>query len=148
MLRIAVFVAVIAGAASASQGFARAQTAVQPTRQRVWEGLYSDVQASRGRDAYTKACASCHMDDLGGHEYAGALAGYPFQLKWEDGSVAELFGRIRAMPLGAAGSLTAQEYLDILAYLLQSNGYPSGSDELTIAIAAQRWPRIRIERQK
>jgi len=88
------------------------------------------------------------MDDLGGHEYAGALAGYPFQLKWEDGSVAELFGRIRAMPLGAAGSLTAQEYLDILAYLLQSNGYPSGSDELTIAIAAQRWPRIRIERQK
>jgi hypothetical protein len=46
------------------------------------------------------------------------------------------------------GSLTAQEYLDILAYLLQSNGYPSGSDELTAAVAAQRWPRIRIERQK
>src|SRR5262245_59136347 len=51
MLRIAVFVAVIAGAASAPQGFARAQTAVQPTRQRVWEGLYSDVQAGRGRNS-------------------------------------------------------------------------------------------------
>jgi quinoprotein glucose dehydrogenase len=88
------------------------------------------------------------MEDLGGHEYAGALAGYPFQMKWEDASVAEVFGRIRTMPLGAAGSLTTQEYLDILAYVLQANGYPAGKDELTSAVAAQRWPRIRIERTK
>src|SRR5262245_63377287 len=125
-----------------------AQTTAQATRQSVWEGLYSDDQAVRGRDAYTRACARCHMDDLGGHEYAGALAGYPFQMKWEDASVAEVFGRIRTMPLGEAGSLSTEEYLDILAYVLQANGYPSGQDELTIGIAAQRWPRIKIERVK
>jgi quinoprotein glucose dehydrogenase len=125
-----------------------AQAAAPATRQSVWEGLYSDAQAMRGRDAYAKACARCHMDDLGGHEYAGALAGYPFQMKWEDASVAEVFGRIRTMPLGEAGSLTAQEYVDILAYVLQANGYPSGGDELTTGIAAQRWPRIKIERVK
>ena len=114
----------------------------------VRDGLYSDDQASRGGEAYAKACAACHMPDLGGHEYAGALAGYPFQLKWQDASVAELFRRVRSMPLGEPGSLTAQEYLDITAFILQRNGYPSGKDELTVAVAAQRWPRILIERQK
>jgi len=59
-----------------------------------------------------------------------------------------VFGRIRTMPLGEAGSLATQEYVDILAFVLQSNGYPSGQDELTIGIAAQRWPRIKIERVK
>jgi hypothetical protein len=52
------------------------------------------------------------------------------------------------MPLGAAGSLTGQEYVDVLAYILQANGHPAGKDELTSAVAAQRWPRILIERQK
>ena len=78
----------------------------------------------------------------------GALAGFGFQLKWQDASVAEVYGRVRSMPLGAAGSLTGQEYLDIVAYILQANGYPSGSDDLSAAVAAQRWPRILIERQK
>ena len=62
--------------------------------------------------------------------------------------MAELFGRIRTMPLGEAGSLSGPEYLELLAYILQSNGYPSGKDELTVTVAAQRWPRIRIERVK
>jgi mono/diheme cytochrome c family protein len=148
MWRIAAFIFAICAAAGAELTVASAQASSQPARQTVWEGLYSDVQAVRGREAYVKACAHCHMEDLGGHEYAGALAGFPFQLKWEDASVAELFGRIRTMPLGEAGSLSGAEYLDILAYILQSNGYPSGKDELTVAVAAQRWPRIRIERVK
>jgi mono/diheme cytochrome c family protein len=150
MLRISAFVAAIAVAGG--WGVKAAGQAVEsgdPSMKRsVREGLYSEAQAGRGRDAYTKACTVCHMDDLGGHEYAGALAGYPFQLKWEGSSVAEVFGRIRTMPLGEAGSLTTQEYLDILAYVLQANGYPSGKDELTLSVAAQRWPRIPIERTR
>jgi mono/diheme cytochrome c family protein len=96
--------------------------------------------------AYNKHCAECHARDLGGHEYAGALAGFGFQLKWQDASVAELFGRVRSMPLGRAGTLTGQEYLDIVAYLLQQNTYPAGNVELTAPVAAQRWPRILLER--
>src|SRR5262245_8323685 len=149
MTRIVALIVGIGALAGAGLSAApRAQSAAQPARQNVWEGLYSEAQAGRGREAYEKACATCHMSDLGGHEYAGALAGYPFQLKWEDASVAELFGRIRTMPLGEAGSLSTQEYLDILAYVLQSNRYPSGEGELTLAVAAQRWPRIKIERVK
>lgn len=112
----------------------------------VRDGLYTDAQAARGRSAYMKGCAECHAADLGGHEYAGALAGFGFQLKWADASLAELFGRMRSMPLGRPGSLERQEYLDILAYVLQKNGYPAGANELTMNVAAQRWPRIMLER--
>lgn len=125
-----------------------ADSPAQPARRTVWDGLYSDTQAVRGKAAYMKSCAECHAPDLGGHEYAGALAGFGFQLKWQDASLAEVYGRVRSMPLGAAGSLTGQEYLDIVAYILQANGYPSGGDDLSAAVAAQRWPRILIERQK
>lgn len=118
------------------------------TAKRVTDGLYTTEQAARGRAAYMKGCAECHMPDLGGHEYAGALAGFGFQLKWADASVAELFGRVRSMPLGRPGSLTGQEYLDIVAYIFQKNEYPAGQQELTAAVAGQRWPRILIERIK
>src|SRR5215510_16408396 len=138
MLRIAALIAVIGAAIGTGLAVVsvNAQATAQASSHSVWEGLYSDDQAVRGRNAYTQACARCHMDDLGGHEYAGALAGYPFQMKWEDASVAEVFGRIRTMPLGEAGSLNTQEYVDILAYVLQANGYPAAQGELTVAIAA------------
>jgi hypothetical protein len=85
------------------------------------------------------------MADLAGHEYAGALAGYAFQLKWQDAPLADLLGRMRGMPLGRPGSLSPREYLDILAYILQKNTYPEGAAELTAA-AVSRWPQTRIER--
>jgi hypothetical protein len=114
----------------------------------VWDGLYSDAQAARGQIAYDKACAECHMTDLTGHEYAGPLAGFGFLLKWQDASLTELFGRVRSMPIGRPGTVSLQEHLDILAYILQRNGYPAGPDDLTIKVAAQRWPRILIERNR
>jgi mono/diheme cytochrome c family protein len=116
-----------------------------PARRSLSDGLYTSMQADRGKDAYTAHCAECHMADLGGHEYAGPLAGEGFQLKWQDASVSEFLGRIRSMPLGRPGSLTLQEYLDILAYALQKNGYPDGSAELTVPLITQ-WPLVRIER--
>ena len=107
--------------------------------------MYSATQADRGKVAYDANCAQCHMPDLGGHEYAGPLAGEGFQLKWQDASLADVFGRIRSMPLGRPGLLERQQYMDILAYALQKNGYPSGGDELTMAIISA-WPQVRIER--
>jgi mono/diheme cytochrome c family protein len=123
----------------------RAQSGAAGPRASVRDGLYSAAQAARGKVAYERNCAECHMPDLAGHEYAGALAGYAFQLKWQDASLGEFFGRVRSMPLGRPGSLTSQEYLDIVAYALQKNGYPEGTHDLTAAIATQ-WPPVRIER--
>jgi mono/diheme cytochrome c family protein len=109
------------------------------------DGVFTAEQAALGRAVYEQRCAQCHMPDLAGHEYAGALAGYGFQLKWQDATLGELLGRIRSMPQGRPGSLTGQEYVDILAYVLQKNGYPEGASELATGTIS-RWPPIRIER--
>jgi cytochrome c5 len=32
----------------------------------IWDGIYSNAQAQRGKETYETFCASCHMDDLSG----------------------------------------------------------------------------------
>jgi len=45
--------------------------------------------------------------------------------------VQALYDRIRnAMPADAPGSLDAPAYLDIVAYLLEANGFPRGPRDL------------------
>jgi S-disulfanyl-L-cysteine oxidoreductase SoxD len=137
--------ALLAMAACAS-GVAIAQSAPAAARS-VRDGVYTAAQAARGQALYDRRCAECHMPDLSGHEYAGPLAGFGFQLKWQDATLAELLGRMRGMPLGRPGSLTGEEYVDVLAYVLQKNDYPAGDTPLT-ASAIGKWPRIRIERNQ
>jgi len=143
-VRVVLIVAAGALAAMAGSRLA-AQAPSGGARRTLADGLYTAAQASRGKAAYESHCAECHMADLGGHEYAGPLAGEGFQLKWQDASLAEFFGRVRSMPLGRPGLLTRDEYLDIVAYALQKNGYPEGPAELTPA-SVGGWPPIRIER--
>jgi mono/diheme cytochrome c family protein len=134
----------IALATAAAGGPLSAQSTAVP-RRTLKDGVFTADQAARGRIVYDRRCAECHMPDLAGHEYAGALAGYGFQLKWQDATLGELLGRIRSMPLGRPRSLTDQEYMDILAYVLQKNTYPEGASELAADIVST-WPPIRIER--
>jgi hypothetical protein len=45
--------------------------------------------------------------------------------------VADLFDKIsRAMPADKPGTLSRNEYADIVAYLLESNKHPAGQTEL------------------
>ncbi len=63
-----------------------------------------------------------------------ALTGAPFVDSWREDTLEPLFTFIRTrMPRDAEGSLSESMYLDILAYLLQENHYPAGSQELTAA---------------
>lgn len=48
------------------------------------------------------------------------------------------------MPKNEPGSLTPQEYVDVVAYLLRMNRLPEGSEELSTDVAVLR--RIRIEK--
>ena len=42
-----------------------------------------------------------------------------------------MFGYLKAtMPQDRPGSLTDQQYADLLAYILRNNDYPSGNQEL------------------
>ena len=100
-------------------------------RRTVWDGVYSEEQAARGRMQYTRACASCHAEDLRGGSTAPSLVEESFAFQWADTSVGELFERIRTlMPSDRPNSLSPQAYRDIVAFLLQSNRFPFGATEL------------------
>ncbi len=111
---------------SAGVGDARAQDG----------GVYTAAQAASGRAIYERECAACHQANLQGSFEAPQLAGDSFLRFWADLSPADLFVRTSSsMPPGEEGSLTDEEHLDVVAYLLEANGAPAGGTALTEATA-------------
>ena len=111
----------------------------------IGDGVYTTGQATRGRAAYRAQCAACHATNLFGGEMAPGLKGSGFIGGWSGATLWELADFTNAtMPQDAPGRLTAQELNDVIAFILQSNDYPAGSDELVIDLADQGDP-IRIE---
>ena len=117
-------------AAYASSAVASAQKA--GVGKTVWDGVYTPEQATRGKKLYETSCSECHQDTLQGDGGdVPALADAAFLDEWQDQPVDKLFTRIReTMPQDSPSSLTAQTYLDILAYIFQSNHFPPGKEEL------------------
>jgi len=102
----------------------------------IWAGAYTAAQAERGRTVVQNHCSECHHDDLSGGE-GPALAGSTFMVKWEMQSVERLFHKIRdTMPEVGSTDVTDAEKLDTVAYILQQNGFPAGTTELTDAKGA------------
>jgi len=107
-----------------------------------WDGVFTIEQAARGRVAYAEHCSSCHGPDLRGVpqlvRYPGqsastpALIGDTFARNWEGLSLGDLHERIRtSMPQQNPGSIGSQTVSDILAFMLDSSGYPPGASELS-----------------
>ena len=102
----------------------------QPTKS-VWDGVYTEEQANRGKQGYADQCSACHGPELTGGEMAPALAGGEFIAGWDGLTVGDLFERIRiSMPQNSPGTLSGQQNADILAFVLASNRFPAGSSEL------------------
>ena len=107
------------------------QGATSSTNSTVWDGVYTEKQAERGKTQYTQACASCHADDLRGKSTAPSLVEESFAFLWDDATVGELLERTRMlMPSDRPNSLPAATYRDIVAFILQSNKFPPGEKEL------------------
>ena len=112
-----------------ARGLQATQADVQRT---VWDGVYTEAQAERGGVRYTASCAACHAPDLRGDNTSPSLVGLSFAFLWGERTLGELFGKIQElMPTDRPGSLPAQTYRDILAFLLRANSYPAGEQELT-----------------
>ena len=108
---------------------AAADAPIAQTNSSVWSGVYAPAQADRGKAAYARHCSRCHGDDpVNGRN---PLSGDRFAEQWESRTLADLFHRIRdTMPPGEAVTVGEADKLDILAYLLQQNGFPAGRAEL------------------
>ena len=118
-----------AAAAAFCSGFAAFGAQAQP-RQSVWDGVYTDVQADRGKGQYGQHCAVCHGMALEGNGESPPLIG-EFIPDWAGTTLADLYDKIETtMPLNAPGTLRPAIATDILAYILRENNFPTGQKEL------------------
>ena len=105
------------------------------------QGVYSRDQWLRGRDVYAGLCAGCHQ--------AVTHVGPQFSTSWAGKKLSELFGYLRErMPKNDPGSLSEQEYVDVMSYMLRLNGMPAGVDELPADSVALTKIRIDSSRVK
>ncbi len=93
---------------------------------------FTRAQADQGAAVYAKSCASCHgarLDD----GMALPLAGSAFLTRWADPvrSLGELHRVTRlTMPKNAGRSLPDADYLAVVAYMLERNGYAATAQAL------------------
>jgi S-disulfanyl-L-cysteine oxidoreductase SoxD len=112
--------------ASARANVGAAQT--NNPRRTVWDGVYTEAQATRGMLAFGRSCSGCHALAAEGK---APLVGEPFWKSFAQKSVGDLLEFVSAnMPNGSPGSLNESTYTDIVAVMLKSNGFPAGATEL------------------
>lgn len=112
--------------ALAAASLATAQTGA-PHRT-VWDGVYTEAQATRGFAAFGQSCSGCHALAAEGK---APLTGQAFWKSFAQKSVGDLLEYVNAnMPNGTPGSLSESTYRDIVALMLKSNGFPAGAAEL------------------
>ena len=108
----------------------------------VWSGVYTEAQAAQGQAPYQESCSRCHAPDLSG-QVGAALKGDVFIRDWGGKTVGAFYDRIKTtMPRGAAGSLSDTTYLNIVAYVLQVNGFPASPNS---ELKADQLQAIRVE---
>ncbi|MFZ3332175.1 MAG: c-type cytochrome [Candidatus Acidiferrales bacterium] len=93
-------------------------------------GWYTAAQAANGAKVYQRTCASCHGAKLQG-AMGPALTGKQFWLTYGGKKVSTLWSEVHTeMPMMAAGSVSAKNSTDVMAFLLQKNGVPAGTAPL------------------
>lgn len=99
------------------------------------DGIYTREQADQGRDLFALACQSCHAPTQ--HSLP------PFRTRWFGRTLGDLFGYLRReMPQTDPGTLTNEEYAQLVAYLMRINGMRPGLDALAADSAALHTFRI------
>ncbi|SRR5581483_8424209 len=102
-------------------------------------GVYSAAQAARGETVFNNVCLSCHVPT----DYQGDA----FQSKFVGGTAFDMFETIRSsMPQDNPGSLTNEQYTDLVAYLFRLNGLPTRDKDMPAV--ADSLKAIKVEAPK
>jgi cytochrome c len=92
----------------------------------VCDGVYSSNQAQSGNKIFDAQCAQCHGANLRGGFGVASLAGSGFTTLWGNKSLWSLYDKMKStMPLDRAGTLSDQDYVDVLARILEVNHFPA-----------------------
>jgi mono/diheme cytochrome c family protein len=97
--------------------------------------VFTAEQAAAGRQSHQKECASCHAGDLGGRDDAPALTGDAFMATWGTRTTKELFEFVGTTMPPEGSSMTPDDYLGVVAHMLQQNGATAGTRPLTATTA-------------
>ena len=93
-------------------------------------GWYTEEQAVTGGKTFAQSCAGCHGANLEGGAGPG-LKGASWLQLYGGAKLLTVWGEIKGPMAQYAGTtFTTQESLDLLAYLLQQNGLPAGTQPL------------------
>ena len=93
--------------------------------------LYTAAQAKSGAAKYDDQCAQCHGPTLEGQS-GPALKGELFASVKTGFSVGDILTFMAInMPATQPGSLSHDDYTDIMSYVLQQNGFPAGTAALS-----------------
>jgi alcohol dehydrogenase (cytochrome c) len=98
---------------------------------------FTTEQATAGRAAYEQQCSTCHGANLRQLPEA-PLAGREFTTKWGSRPASELIAYMRSsMPPANPGASPEATYVNLAAYLLQTNGGSADGRPLTATTAAR-----------
>ncbi len=96
---------------------------------------FTASQAADGETVYAASCARCHA--------LTALTGDAFSVKFAGRRVSDLYEVLsNSMPQDAPGSLSEQQYEQVVAYLLSKNGFAAGQVALRADSAQLRRRRM------
>jgi len=119
---------VSAGPASTDTGVvstpAAPRSAPTPPAPAAVAATFSAAQADRGRDTFRAGCTECHDSS----QFSNAR----FDRRWNGRSAGSLYSFIQtSMPETAPGSLSPQQAVELVAYIMRMNGFEPGAGELT-----------------
>ena len=107
----------------------RAEAAQKTTKDK----LYTKEQSTRGAAVFEKLCERCHIPEKvpTGKKPDPPVVGAKFLETWQDRTLGELFATIyTTMPSDGSATLTTDQTVDLVAHLLQANGFPEGTTPL------------------
>lgn len=103
----------------------------------IWDGVYTEEQATKGKQVYTDQCSACHGDMPTGTANAPGLAGDDFMADFNGATMGELYARIfDTMPANDPGKMKPEEIVAVMAFLGSANKWPAGQKELSADKAA------------
>ncbi|MEO5898344.1 MAG: cytochrome c [Vicinamibacterales bacterium] len=103
------------------------------------DGIYTTAQADGAKAQFEKTCAECHSFTVATKKKPKdkPLGDDPFFEEWTGRPVSELVSLIHlTMPDDGSADVTEEEAANLVAYVLQQNGYPTGSVPLAKDSAA------------
>ena len=104
---------------------------IQAAAHSTWDSIYSDSQAARGDTLYKATCMKCHGETLAGTDSAVSLSGNDFLVNWDGLTLDQLYDKMNSsMPSDNPKSVPSSKMIDILAYVLSKNSFPSGKTAL------------------